>query len=450
MRVHSVIQRVSLLAIIALFLGIGDRINAQTAGSARSPVRNTPILLNGKPWFPIGLYAYPKHDPQRNIFEGLAEAGFNLYLLPSTARKEQLDAAHANNIRIMLVISHLHNLSGTPEQIAAKKKTLAERIGPESVAFKHPAVVALEGPDEVLWNTRYNRPDTGGLSPELATWVRPADQQQRVYELLQGLRDGYEEIHRLCDDRYQVWLNFAPRGDEEELRWFTDLPVTGGFEQDGRTCADVFGTDVYPVPDGTGNNGWIRGRIVRSPAAVGAFTEKLRRAVHPYPYYMVLHGCGILEWAPDAVKEGRTLRRPTLAEQRFMVFDAIVHGASGILYWGANYIEEDSEFWREIGTVNRQVQSLAPVLAEGEPWPDARSGLQQVAILAKTHKGSHYVIAVNNDPQREVPGWIAVPGWRGDKAYSLLDGREVDVVDGVIRDNIGALGVRVYSDNPQP
>ncbi|GAF88332.1 unnamed protein product, partial [marine sediment metagenome] len=209
---------------------------------------------------------------------------------------------------------------------------------------------------------------------------------------------------------------------------------------------DVFGTDIYPIPDGKGNNGWIRGRFVPSAAAVGAFTEKLRRAVHPHPFYMVLHGCGILEWDAKAIEAGTTHRRPTFQEQQFMVLDAIVHGASGILYWGANYINDDSLYWRQIGRVNRQVRALAPVLAEGTHWPDARPGMQQVSVLGKMYKGERYVLATNNHPSQALPGWIAVPGWKGERAHSLLDGREVPVVDGVIRDTIPPLSARLYTD----
>ncbi|GAG33201.1 unnamed protein product, partial [marine sediment metagenome] len=251
--------------------------------------------IQGKPLFPIGLYRYPRHDPQRDIFKSLAEAGFNFYLVPPTATKQQLDAAQANGVKVMLTVRNLMNLSGSPEQVAKKKDKLAKLIGPESPAFKHPAVVALEGPDEPLWNVK-GKQRAAGVAQTLATWVRSPEQIQEITDLLDGLRDGYAEIRKLCGDRYQVWLNFAPRGDEDELRWFTDLHVVGGYETDSRTTADVFGTDVYPIPDGGGNNGWIRGRFVPSAAAVGSFTEKLRRAVHPHPFYMVLHGCGILEW----------------------------------------------------------------------------------------------------------------------------------------------------------
>ncbi|MHC4444492.1 MAG: hypothetical protein ACYTBZ_09115 [Planctomycetota bacterium] len=407
---------------------------------------STPIQIDGRPFFPIGLYSYPKHDPKVDVYESMAKAGFNFYMLPLSATKEQLDAAQANGIKIILRLGHLMNLSGTPKELAKKKKALTERIVPESLAYKHPAVVALEGPDEPLWGIKIRQQKRYQVLLGHATWARSPEQIKEIADFLNGLRDGYAEIRRLCGKRYQVWLNFAPRSDEDELRWFTELPVVGPYAQDGRTTADVFGTDIYPTPRGGGNNGWIRGRLVGSAAAVGAFTEKLGRAVNPHPFYMVLQGCGISEWDAKLVEAGKNQRRPTFSELQFMVFDALVHGASGILYWGANYIDDQSLYWRHISRVNRQLRALAPVLAEGENWPEARPGRQEMNVLGKIYKSEHYVLTTCNQGGYTIEAKIAVPGWKCDRVYSLLDGRVVPAVNGVIHDQMLPLSVRVYTD----
>ncbi len=406
----------------------------------------TPITLQGKPVFPVGLYQYPKHQGGHDIFKALAENGINLYLLPATATKEQLDAAQAAGVHVMLVVGDLLNLSGPPERIAEHKKKLAELVGPDSVAFKHPAVVALEGPDEPLWNVKMQQHARGGTHPERTSWVRTPDEMREIDALLDGLREGYAEVRNLAKDRYPIWINFAPRSDADELRWFTELRVVGGYAQDGRSTADVFGTDIYPVPGGYGNNGWIAGRLVLSPAAVGAFTEKLRRAVHPHPFYMVIQGCGVLEWDPAHVEARTTIRRPRLDELQFMAVDALIHGARGILFWGTHYIDDDDLYWRQIGVVARQLRALGPVLAQGSPWPDARPGSESVTVTGFLFNNERYVLAANNDPNVAAPGGIAVPGWNGDRAYSLLDGRTVPVEAGVIREPLPPIAARVYTD----
>ncbi len=281
-----------------------------------------------------------------------------------------------------------------------------------------------------------------GTPQEFCTWARTKQQQEEIHALLRGLKQGYAYVRQLCGDRYSIWLNFAPRGHEQELRWFTGQPTIGGYKQDGTPAADVFGTDIYPVPDGLGNNGWVNGLHVASPAAVGLFTDRLRRAVNPHPFYMVLQGCGILEWDPKQPE--KAFRRPTLAETQYMAFEAILHGARGILYWGTHYIEEDAMFWWDVCQVARQVRAFSPVLLEGKPWPDALTGSNMLKVLGMTWKGEHYLLAAN--PSGWAVAQVAVPGWKGDHAYSLLDGRLASVEHGVLKDHVQPLTAKLYTD----
>jgi hypothetical protein len=158
---------------------------------------------------------------------------------------------------------------------------------------------------------------------------------------------------------------------------------------------------------------------------------------------MVLHGCGILDWRKDR-NPTDTQRRPTLEENRFMAFQSVVHGARGILYWGVHYIEPDSLMWSHLKQVAREVSAFAPVILEGKPWPEAMVGTSRLESLALIHEGGHYVLVVNPGDWPE--GRVAVPGWEGDTAYSLLDGRTAVVEDGVLSDRIPPFGVKIYSD----
>lgn len=400
------------------------------------------IEIRGEPFFPIGLYAFPKRTRDTDLYAELEAAGFNLYLVPPTMTKDELDRAHAHGVRIMVTPRASLVLRGSTEAVAERKAQLLETLGPGSVVFEHPAVVAVEGPDEPLWVVKGRQRASDGTPQDLATWARTPEQQQEINELFLALKDGYAFLRESCGDRYSVWLNFAPRGDEDELRWFTAATPVGGYTPDPRPAADVFGTDIYPVPDGGGNNGWIRGTFVPSIAAVGVFTRKLGRAVDSHPFYMVLQGCGILEWDPKAYD--RRLRRPERHELQFMVFQSIVNGTRGILIWGAHAIDDNSLYWRDIGDVMRQVRAASPIFLNGRPDPEARSGWQQLEVAGFVLDDARYVLAVNAGGG--LPARVGVPGWRGARAYSLLDGMTASVENEIIHDVIEPFGVKLYCD----
>lgn len=401
----------------------------------------TPFIVDGTPFFPLGVYHFPQGIDPDGKFEEIAEAGFNMALLPVGTAKEELDAAHRSGVRVMVSLGSLLRLSGE-EGREERETAIRERLGPGSIIHEHPAVFAVEQPDEPLWVEKGAFRDRTPL--EVFTWARPPEERTRVHQSIRQLKDGYASLREVSGDRYQVWLNFAPRGSETELRWFTALPAGGGYPPDPRPAADAFGTDVYPVPDGGGNNGWVNARIARSPSAVGVFTDRLRRAVAPHPIYMVLQGCGIGEWNRNAGRE-HVGRRPTLAESRLMAFQSIIHGARGILYWGTTYIEADSEFWGDLKRVAGEVAAFAPMLLTGDPWPEALVGTSRLESLALTCRGFRCVLLVNAGDWAEAR--VCVPGWRGNRAFSLLDGGAVPVENGVLLDQIPPLEVRIYSES---
>jgi len=419
----------------------GERVPAPETGDFAT-LATTLFTVNGETFFPLGIYHFPKGIDEGTKYDQLAAAGFNMVLLPLNVSKEELDSAHAHGIRVMITPRGQLQFRGDID-LDKRKAQLLENLGPGSMIYEHPAVIALEMPDEPLWAEK-GRMRADGTPQELFTWARTPAEQERIHESIRELKDAYAWLRETCGDRYGVWLNFAPRSSEAEMRWFSELPSPGGYPPDPRTAADAFGTDVYPVPDGGGNNGWVNGRIVRSPAAVGVFTDRLLRAVYPHPAYMVLHGCGILDWQKAQNPDGPQ-RRPTLEENRFMTFQSIVHGARGILYWGVHYIEPDSLMWSDLRQVAREVNAFTPILLEGEPWAQALVGTSRLESLALTHEGDHYLLVVNPGDWPEAR--IAAPGWKGTHAFSLLDGRTVVVEDGVLSDQIPSFGTRIYTDS---
>ncbi len=112
------------------------------------------------------------------------------------------------------------------------------------------------------------------------------------------------------------------------------------------------------------------------------------------------------------------MRRPRKDETRFMAYDAIVHGARGILYWGTQFVEKDSAFWLELLAVVKELDGLQHVLtAPDSPTkpmigiaPTNRSLDRTVAVLSKAVSGGDWHIIVN---EFESPLAVTVSGLTG-------------------------------------
>ena len=102
--------------------------------------------------------------------------------------------------------------------------------------------------------------------------------------------------------------------------------------------------------------------------SVGAATEHMKRGAPGKACWMVLQGFGWMDlkerFNPHDPEHGR---RPTFQETRFMAFDALLHGANAILYWGTHAIEKDSGLWRDIMAVARELRALEPAIVGTKP-----------------------------------------------------------------------------------
>lgn len=342
-------------------------------------------LINNERTFILGLYENPEDDA---VLKEVAAAGFNL--VHAQASTESLDRLHAHGLYGWLNTGMAIN---TPlEDLNA---ALALKVFIES--FKdHPALVVWEVPDEALWNTWYaaqlwrHNEEPGVLKEKIAAlgddlqketlladleqsralnrageyqqaegladalWdalgepsPKPnlglANAQERADKLLSGMLMGYQFL-KSADNIHPVWMNHAPRNSIDQLAAFN-------------TAASIVGCDIYPVPmsDKVGHSDLNN----RSLSCVGDYTRRMQAAAPGKPVWMVLQGFGWKDLGEDRPEE---LRRPTKAETRFMAWDAIINGATGILYWGTAYIEKDSTLWKELLEVVRELADAQDIL----------------------------------------------------------------------------------------
>ena len=258
----------------------------------------TLVAHNGKPIFPIGIYHYPEGLPLEPRLEELAKAGFNAVLSPLTSSIEFMDSAAEHGIGVIATLGW--NMILDPGGEESKKAWLKENI---DRLKNHPALLGYEAPDEIAWL------DFLAGNPGIHR---------------EGVLKGYSYIKTLDPD-HPIYMNHAPRNTVEYLKSYSE----GG---------DILGTDIYPVPEGgTGHSD-----LDPSLNCVGQYTEKLEEVGGGKPIYMVLQG---FAWEDLSKSPGEVPVQPNWVETRFMAYDAVCHGANGIIYWGMAYTAVGDDIW---------------------------------------------------------------------------------------------------------
>jgi hypothetical protein len=434
-------------------------------------------VVDGERAFILGLYENPKEDA---VLEQLADAGFNL--VRASANQESLDRLWERGLHAWLTTGYSIDLSSDAD---GRVKKLDKMVADFA---SHPALMVWEVPDEALWNCWY-QPYTWRVNTEaklqaeriekledeslkaklhamqeesFACWRRGdikgretvcdaiwaalgeespkpglnlSDSSKRVETMAGGFLKGYQHL-RQQDPAHPVWMNHAPRNQLRDLSLFNQ-------------AADIVGCDIYPAPWSTNTHTDLP---VKTLAAVGAYTNRMQAASPTKPVWMVLQGCGWADLDANASEETiRLKRRPKFKETRFMAYDAVVHGARGILYWGTSYIEKDSEMWEDLLRVAKEMSDLQPVLSAPdadlavsvEIGPTWASVEQAVEVLPKRVKGKTWFVVVNeyHEPlSYTITGMDALDGiMYSDQA----DAREVTVKHGSLTLTIGGLGVQI-------
>ncbi|MDQ1318159.1 MAG: hypothetical protein QG588_1816 [Candidatus Poribacteria bacterium] len=317
--------------------------------------KDNTLMVNGKRFFPIGIYYIPK---SQEPFKELAEAGFNLVRCDS---QDQLDKAHEYNLKVWVSLGDRLDLSkGTKENEQYIRSKVAE--------FKpHPALFAWESMDEPAW-----------------TWKKPSEARASA----EGLAQGHKLVKEL-DPEHLLWINHAPRNTTTTLAKFSQN-------------TDILACDVYPViskdidTDKTYAimpNGKQTDLANQTISCVGEYVDKMKKSAGDIrATWIVLQG---FAWDDKLF--------PTYEETKFMAYNAIIHGVKGILYWGTHAMPQPSDLWTDLKRVIHELGDFSPVLAS----PDVTCALSLeyeemgfsidsgVEYLVKDYEGVKYMITAN-------------------------------------------------------
>ncbi len=376
------------------------------------------ITVNGARTLIIGSYhagnKYTAPKPTAELYKELADAGFNLV----SASGADAQLAHAAGLMTWTSVGTLD-----PKDREKTTQALKDRV---SAAKGQAGLAFLESVDEPAW-----------------TWMKA---EQRVPA--QAFVDAYPLIKQVDPD-HLLYLNHAPTNLVKTLQAYN--PGT-----------DIVAADIYPVNPGglkpqyalfeDGMQGDLLNTYV---SQVGEYTDKMRKVAGPNrPVFMVLQAFAWEMLNEPAKRDEKKVLYPSYDDSRFMAFQALIHGANGLMYWGSYHTPQPSQCWTDIKRVVREVADLSGPLAEpSDPIKPAVDYLEMgrdvdagIQCVAKRHKGKLYLFTCNADKN---PCKAVLSGFGPATACKVLnENRTLPIENGAITDTWRRFDVHIYELAP--
>ena len=366
------------------------------------------LLIKGERKFIIGSYHLPKtEDP----FNTLASNGYNYTKVSDAA---ELNVAEENGLHAWIYTNSIKN---------EKKEEDEKRITSLVNEFKdHPALLFWEMEDEpsFTWNSAAPR-----ISPE---------QMQETFDFIKQI-----------DPDHLIITNHGPVNLISTLKKYN-------------SSTDLVAVDVYPViphgivpsyalyPDG------LQGDLLNPYISqVGEYVDKMKNVVHDSkPIFMVLQGFSWEMLKPEEERDTSMILYPTYEESRFMAYNAIVHGANGIIYWGTNYTPQPSPFMDDLNLVTMELAEMQEVLASPTIDLNIKKEYHElmysvdtgVEIMVKKAGGKTYLLTVNSDKNQVK---VTLDGLINFKVASVLkENRTIKIENGKLTETYKPFGVHIY------
>lgn len=348
------------------------------------------FILNGKPFFPLGLYVAqcPNVDQSFELDE-IADSPFDTlmnYAINRCAHGELSDAEIENYLNqlksrnltlIFSLIDHIGHGQKDVRAVAHKVNTFKD----------HPAIMSWYMNDE------------------------------RGPEHLPQLEALYQKV-REVDVDHPVW----------SVHWNTDWLI-----KEAHTT-DIVGVDPYPI-----DNNPI--------TLVSQMADAARKAGKPL--WLVPQ---IFSWKdyPGDFRSARG-RPPTRDEIRAMTYLAINHGAKGLVYYSYFNIRDDKDYgarWEQIKEIAEEIDALRSVFLSTFRTNDRDIGCTDTNIDFKLMRegDTYYLFAVNTEKTGITETLFRI---NLTKKPSMVDvmfegNRKIRFSNGGFTDSFGRYGVHVY------
>jgi hypothetical protein len=257
----------------------------------------------------------------------------------------------------------------------------------------------------------------------------PIPPMQRAYEIIQEL-----------DSNRPVVLIQAPRGTIQSLKKYN--PV-----------CDIAGFDVYPISYPAG----IHSQFAETNSEISMIGDYTRRAVEmsegQKSVWMTLQ----FSWS-GVLKRGKTLRFPTFPEERFMVYQAIINGARGLMFFGGHIPgsmnERDDKLgwnWTFWNRVLRQVveeigikSSLYPALTAPNSKLPVKVKGGGIEFCVREVGKEIFVLACKRNQTTEQVEFSGLPTNASGGDMLFEEPRKVKIEKGAFKDWFAPFEVHVY------
>jgi hypothetical protein len=288
--------------------------------------------------------------------------------------------------------------------------------------------------------------------------MRVDDMDARARRTGDGVGAGIRAV-READPDHLIWLNHAPRNTMTLLRHYNRE-------------ADMVGCDIYPIP----YNLWVSHSDLMNmrPSSVGEYTDRMRQAAPGKACAMVLQGCGWRDLEGERKRSDELHRfgfgrRPTFAETRFMAYNALMHGAHAVLYWGTAYAHEEvpealtataaspareSQLWTDIMAVAKELRALESAWLAPETGGlrvkvhEMYGSIDSGGVRASLRRvGDDWVLFVANENTHGVTSTVrGLPAALNGRTLYRLGTQETQTVKaGALMDGVAAFDVHVYA-----
>ena len=331
------------------------------------------LLVNGEPFFPIGLY-WLRADilaPMRRLH---FNSGDYFYRLRGEEVATLMDEAAEAGMHILLELTEYARQRPEPDYQAIA--AVVERYR------QHPALLAWYIVDE---------PGETQMEPAAA---------KAIYELVRK-RDPYHPAY-LVNNKPWLYSTYAE-------------------------ASDILAIDVYPIPN-------------YPISQVSDYMQRARwTSLERKPVWLVAQAFGGVEhWA----------RSPTASELRNMIYQGLVEGAKGVLFY--RYCQENERhiqplsLWREVQLLAAELAELGPVLLQEEHSLEGQRAGGGVEVSIKEYQRDFYVFAVNvAEESRRLD--LRLEGLPPIRRAEVLRGQAVPTLaNGRLAAELGPLGTAVF------